>query len=201
MKFFKSMFLLLALMFVALPAFAQDTPNPCADIPKATEGKGPTETSTILDLCRAGAAKNVVTIGDAKVAVPEAKEVSEWSQALGGFADGIVTVANGLGIAVNDFMKSPAGVLLALILLLNYAGGVIIGVPFVMFTILVFAYMFRRVTIDSISYENVPMFWGMITVRRRTVVKMTSIDGDSAGVLAVTGFALLLLNLIVCLNV
>jgi len=198
MKFFKSMFLLLALMLVAMPAFAQDT-NPCTNIPEATRGKNADSVETILDLCRKANVKPALSINTA--VLPEAEEVSEWSQAARGFAEAIGVAAKGLGIAVNDFMKSPAGVLLALILLLNYAGGVIIGVPFVMFTILVFAYMFRRVTIDSISYENVPMFWGMITVRRRTVVKMTSIDGDSAGVLAVTGFALLLLDLIVCLNV
>ena len=198
MKFFKTMFLLLALMLVAMPAFAQDT-NPCADIPEATRGKNADSVETILDLCRKANVKPALSINT--TVLPEAEEVSEWSQAARGFAEAIGVAAKGLGIAVNDFMKSPAGVLLALILLLNYAGGVIIGVPFVMFTILVFAYMFRRATIDSISYENVPMFWGMITVRRRTVVKMTGINGDSAGVLAVTEVALLLLDLIVCLNV
>ena len=199
MKFFKTMFLLLALMLVAMPAMAQTATNPCDNIAETTRGKSGPEVETILKLCRQADAKPALSINT--TVLPEAEEVSEWSQAARGFAEAIGVAAKGLGIAVNDFMKSPAGVLLALILLLNYAGGVIIGVPFVMFTILVFAYMFRRATIDSISYENVPMFWGMITVRRRTVVKMTSIDGDSAGVLAVTGFALLLLDLIVYLNV
>ncbi len=199
MKFFKTMFLLLALMLVAMPAMAQTATNPCDNIAETTRGKSGPEVETILKLCRQADAKPALSINT--TVLPEAEEVSEWSQAARGFAEAIGVAAKGLGIAVNDFMKSPAGVLLALILLLNYAGGVVIGVPFVVFSILVFAYMFRRATIDSISYENVPMFWGMITVRRRTVVKMTGINGDTGGVLAVTGVALLLLDLIVCLNV
>jgi hypothetical protein len=198
MKFFKSMFLLLALMLVAIPAFAQDA-NPCSNIPEATRGKNADSVSTILDLCRKASAKPALSI--ANTAIPEAEEVSEWSQAARGFAEAIGVAAKGLGIAVNEFMASPAGILLALILVLKYAGGVVIGIPFVVFTILVFTYLVRRLSISSIAYENVPMFWGMITVRRKTLVKTGSVDGETAGVIAITGIALLILDLIVCLNV
>lgn len=198
MKFFRNIILMLALAFCAMPAFAQNA-NPCDDIPETTRGKSPDAVATILSMCRSAAAGPLLNTVTANAPKPE--EVSEWSQAAKGIAEAIGVAAKGLGIAVNEFLNSPAGVLVAFVLTVKYAGGVIIGIPFVVFSILVWVYVYRRASIKTIAYENVPMFWGMLTVRRKTKVEMEAMDGDVGSILFGTGFALMFLDLIVCLNV
>ena len=197
MKFFKSMFLLLALMLVAMPAMAQTATNPCDDVAESTRGKSGDEVETILKLCRQ--AKPAISIGTA--AVPDAEEVNEWAGVAKGFAEAVGILAQKLGVAVNDFLRSPAGIILALILIVKHAGGVIIGIPFVIFSIFVFCYVLRRLTTGVTTYESVPLFWGALTMRRKATVERKEVNGDASGVLLITGFALLALDLIVCLNV
>lgn len=200
MKFLRSAFLLLALMFVAIPAMAQTATNPCDDIAESTRGKTGDEVDTILKLCRqAKPDASAISIGS--TAVPDAEEVNEWAGVAKGFAEAVGILAQKLGVAVNDFLRSPAGIILALILLVKHAGGVLIGIPFVLFSILVFCYVVRRLTVGKVTYESVPIFWGALTMRRKATVEREEINGDASGVLLVTGIALLFLDLIVCLNV
>ena len=180
---------------LALPAFAQTVPvNPCEDLAEATRGKSSQAIDVILQSCRKGSENSIVK-------VPDAEEFSEWAQASKGFAEALGIAAKELGIAVNDFLASPAGILLAFILLLNYAGGAVIGLPFTIFTLILLWTLVRRLSIASIEYETVPVFWGFTTVRRKKVTKFTSIDDDNALILTVATIVMVILNLIVWLNV
>ena len=59
---------------------------------------------------------------------PEA--VREWGSLAKEFGSAIGATAKELGIAVNEFLNSPAGILLTLYLFWSKLGGVMIGVPF-----------------------------------------------------------------------
>lgn len=198
MKFLRSAFLLLALALVALPAMAQ-TVNPCENVTETTRGKTAEEAQAILKLCREE--KPALSINSAAVNAPDAEEVNEWAGIAKGFAQAIGVLAKELGVAVNDFLRSPAGILLAAILLVKHAGGVFIGVPFVIFSVLVFAYVVRRVTTGKVTYENVPLLWGMLTMRRKASVERLELNGEATGTLCMTAIGLLFLDLIVCLNI
>lgn len=188
---FRSFFLAVSLMLSSV-AMAQ-TANPCDNIPEATRGKNSTEIATILETCR-GDNGNLPSITPQKAA--------EWSDAAKGFAEALGIAAKELGIATNDFLMSPAGILLAIILLFNYAGGAIMGFPFSIFTILLMFWLIRRLMTDKVEYEVVPILWGAFQWRRKKVVQSVSYISEGKGILLLlTALGLLLMNLVVWLNV
>lgn len=194
---FRSILLVFALMFSAT-AFAQTAaPNPCANIAEATRGKNPTEIQTILESCRTEAASATSILPEM---TPE--RAAEWSDAAKGFAEALGIAARELGIATNDFLTSPAGVLLAAILLFNYAGGAIVGFPFTIFTILVLLWLVRRLTTEKVEYETVPLLWGLVHYRRKKVDASVEYLSDSKGILLLLAtVVMVVLNLIVWANV
>lgn len=187
----RSIILAVSLMFSSV-AMAQ-TVNPCDNIPEATRGKNSTEIATILETCR-GDNGNMPTITPEKAA--------EWSDAAKGFAEALGIAAKELGIATNDFLMSPAGFLLAAILLFNYAGGAIIGLPFSIFTILLMFSLIRRLMTDKIEYEVVPVLWGAFQWRRKKVVRSVDYITEGKGALLIlSALGLFIMNVIVWLNV
>lgn len=193
---FRSLMLASALLMVSASAFAQVAPiapNPCADIAEATRNLGPQETSTLLESCRKAAPTVVEKLADPV-------QADKWSEAAKGFATAIGTAAKGLGIAANDFLNSPAGYLLALILLFNYAGGAMIGFPFTVFSMIFWWVIVRRSMIAKVEYENVPMFWGAVTIRRKKAFTFEKTDYTGAFAM-ITGVALIIMNIVVWVNV
>lgn len=195
---FRSILLVFALMF-STAAFAQtaNVPNPCADIAEATRDKNSTEIQTILESCRTKASEAARILPQV---TPE--KAAEWSDAAKGFAEALGIAAKELGIATNDFLMSPAGFLLAAILLFNYAGGAIIGFPFTIFTILLMFWLIRRMVTGKIEYETVPVLWGAFQYRRKKSYQSAEYLGEGkAALLLLTALGLLILNLVVWLNV
>ena len=195
---FRSILLAFTLMF-STAAFAQtaNVPNPCADIAEATRGKSATEIQTILETCRTKASESGSILPEV---TPE--KAAEWSDAAKGFAEALGIAARELGIATNDFLMSPAGFLLAAILLFNYAGGAIIGLPFSVFTILLMFWLIRRLTTGKVEYEMVPIFWGAFHYRRKKLMETAdSIGEDNALLLLLTALGLGFMNIIVWFNV
>lgn len=193
----RNIVLAVMLMF-STNAFAQtaSVPNPCTDIPAATAGKSQTEVSVILETCRGASG----SVGNAiQNVTPEKAAV--WTQAAKGFAEAIGIAAKELGIATNDFLDSPAGYLLAAILVVNYAGGIVIGLPTTLFSILVILWIYRRAKTSKIDYERVPVLWGAFTINRKKAVEYSEISESDGVVLLISGLAMLLINLIVWLNI
>lgn len=191
----RSVLLSLALLF-SVPAFAQDAgPNPCANLAEATRGLSNEKTATLLESCRTGSTAPAVI---EKMADPD--NASKWSAAAKGFAEALGIAAKELGIAANDFLDSPAGYLLAAILLFNYAGGAIVGFPFTVFTLIFWWYINRRILIESVEYERVPILWGAFSFRR---VKSVVYDREEYTAIfhLLSALALVILNLVVWLNV
>ena len=170
--------LALALGFSAT-AFAETTttPNPCENIAETTRDMDTTQVYNLLASCRPEKAASVV----AKLSDPVA--ANQWADAAKGFGQALGTAAKELGIAANDFLNSPAGYLLAGILIFNYAGGAVIGLPFTIFSMFFWWYITRRSMLQSKEYVTVPMFWGMFTMRR--VVKTFYKFDDSVWVISI----------------
>ncbi|AMQ65978.1 hypothetical protein AAY80_134 [Stenotrophomonas phage vB_SmaS-DLP_6] len=189
--------ILLSLAFlVATPAFAQNAgPNPCANLAEATKGLSSEKTATLLESCRTSSA---VPATIEKMADPDT--ANKWSQAAKGFAEALGIAAKELGIAANDFLDSPAGYLLAAILLFNYAGGAIVGFPFTIFTLIFWWYVNRRVLIESVEHERVPVMWGAFSIRRVKNVVYEKSEYTAIFHL-LSALALVVLNLVVWLNV
>ena len=87
------------------------------------------------------------------------KKLSEWAQASKGFADAIGIAAKEMGIAVNDFIKSPAGMITVLIILWKVMGSFFVGLFMLFFVNIVGFRMMRFVTQEQMTDENdKPMF-------------------------------------------
>jgi len=181
------------LLLVSTPVLAQtNVANPCANIPEATRGLGMQETQTLLESCR------VSLSAVDRIATPE--NAAKWSDAAKGFASALGTAAKELGVATNDFLNSPAGYLLAAILLFNYAGGAIIGFPFSIFSLLFWWHINRRTMTKAVAYEYVPYLWGAFRIKRVTSTNVEKTDYTAAfGI--ISGLALGIMNLIVWMNV
>lgn len=192
---FRSIILSVALMFSTVAFANEAVPNPCQNIPEVTKGKTTTEIAAILESCRSNSGSTILPSVNPEDAV-------EWSDAAKGFAEALGMAARELGIATNDFLNSPAGVLLAGILLINYAGGAIIGLPFSLFSILLVYSLFRRFTAGEVKYELAPVLWGAFHIRRKVQVgDAKDIDGNNSLSLFVYIIALGALNLMVWVNV
>jgi hypothetical protein len=164
--------LLISLMFfISGAVFAQNaTVNPCGDIPNATKDMTPSQIQTILETCRTGGVPSL-TVDNAK----------EWSEIAESFAKAAGTAAKELGVATNDFLNSPAGYLLAGVLVFNYGGGLIlIGIPFMILSFFGIKHAWRWAYTDEIKYENVPVLWGFWTIRRATRTQREYL-GESRG--------------------
>lgn len=193
---FRNLFLAAALMFLAVPAFAQNPAavNPCADIAEATRDKSSMEVDTILKACRKAEADKPF------IAIPDAEDANSWADAAKGFGEALGIAAKELGIAANDFLNSPAGWLLAFILLFNYAGGAVVGVPMTLFILLFWWNTMKRVMRDRVEYTYVPVLWGLFSIRR--VSSLTSSDSGYWGPWAIlSSIGLLIIMLIIWTNV
>lgn len=193
---FRSLIFAAALLF-AVPSFAQEK-NPCANLAEATRDLSSMQVQTLLESCRDSASAAKIS----ELASPE--KASQWAEAAKGFSEAIGIAAKELGIAANDFLDSPAGYLLAIILLFNYAGDTIlsifVGLPFSLLTLYGWFYIVRAAARTDVKYEFVPVLWGLF--RRRRVVEEDWEWGDAAGLWALgVGFGVAVLNVIVWANI
>lgn len=197
---YRSIALLITMLIFAVPtAYAQSEAivNPCENIAEVTRGKSQSEVGVILETCRSQPNTSALVIGNSPVSKEDA---TKWGSVAKEFAEALGIAAREMGIAVNDFLQSPAGFLLAAVLVIKFAGGFVIGFPFTVFSILCVLYLAKKVYTAEIEYENVPMFWGAITVRR--VKSRTTEVSDNAGMTVfLAAVALTILNLIVWINV
>lgn len=189
--------LLSALMLFAVPSFAQETgPNPCADIANATKDLTPQATATLLESCRTKATTAVEKLADPDVA-------NKWAEAAKGIGQGIGVAAKELGIAANDFLDSPAGLVVAVLLLFNFAGGfmgALIAAPMSVLSLYVLYKLLVRLWVEKATYTMVPVLWGAFSFRR--VTEYTRTDADESVIFMTTIYLASagLFNMIVWLN-
>lgn len=90
---------------------------------------------------------------------PKVEKLSQWAQVGVDLGKGMVAVAKELGIAVNDFAKTPVGILTAAVIIYKLMGRDIIhysvGFTFIVVFGTTWLYIFRRVCLmDRIEYTE-----------------------------------------------
>jgi len=96
-------------------------------------------------------------------------DVREWASLGKEFGVAVTETAKGLGVAVNEFVTTPVGLMIAFYFLWSKIGGIIIGIPLL---IALWWLYFKIVNIyryRDAEYENVPVLFGLTT--RRKIVK------------------------------
>lgn len=178
--------LLVLLMAFSFNAVAQNKTNPCDNIPLATKEMNAQEVNTLLEACRGKAASGVAAITDS--VTPE--NASRFSEAAKGVAQAVGIAAKELGIAANDFLDSPAGYVLAAVLLFNYGGsliaGILFGLPITFLALFLLYKFYRNYRAAECEYQYIPVLWGMFHRRRIVKYRMNEFDeGDCFYTLAI----------------
>ena len=184
---FRNLLIAAALMLVPAVSIAQEV-NPCANIAEATRNKTDAQVRTILATCRADQTSEPVF-------TPE--DASRWADATTVFAESIGKVAGELGMATNDFLKTPAGILIALILIVSFAGNVVIAMPFSVLSIL-FLYRVYKNTYTTVEYAYVPVLKGLFSIRKIVSREpVNKLNESQVMLLLVFTLATLILNAVV----
>lgn len=114
---FKNIALTIALMFVAVPAFAQNS----QPAPENVSQELNREIALMTD------AEKVELLSNVKSGAGTSKRVREWVEIGEGIGAGLVATAERLGVAVNDFAGTPVGKLAIVLIVWSYLGSKIIG--------------------------------------------------------------------------
>lgn len=112
-------------------------------------------------------------------------DVREWAGLAKEFGSAVGQTAKQLGIAVNDFLMTPAGVLITIYLFWSKLGGIIIGVPFVIAVWCAYyriVNMYRRTPTET---ELRPVLFGLFN--KTVVTKYKYTDPDEFVWLAILG--------------
>lgn len=145
------------LLAFSSPAFAQTVNLDCTSI-NWTEQSAATE--KLKTICNPQAAKETPAV------TPE--KVREWGSLGKEFSTAVVDTARELGVAVNEFLYTPVGILIAFYFLWGLIGGIIIGVPVLIFIWWLYFTICRKLVYPVIDreYEFVPYLLGLISIKR-----------------------------------
>lgn len=98
------------------------------------------------------------------------EKTNEWGPMAKDFAQAIGIAAKELGIAANDFLDSPAGFLTAVLIVWKVAGAEIAGMLICTALIIFVCWLAKKnsasILVKEVSYESVPVLWGLYTYRR-----------------------------------
>ena len=173
MKNFLKIASLFATLCLVSPAAAQDTPTPpvvngqtidCNNIKIADFNS--TQISYIQSICKGSASTEKVT--------PE--KVREWASLGKEFSTAVVDTAKGLGMAANEFLFTPVGILIAFYFLWDMIGGIIIGSLLLAGIWFLYFYIIGKLEKHDIEYENVPVLWGMFSIKKVKSVQFYDLE-------------------------
>lgn len=139
------------------------------------------EISNIRSACAAIAPKQDSSV--ASSVTPE--KVAQWASLAKEFGSAIGATAKELGIAVNDFLRTPAGVLLTLYLFWHKLGGVLIGVPFLITVWMAYYKIWDRMRRTPAKMEIQPRFFGLFN--REVVTEYSYTHGGDDNTFAIVG--------------
>lgn len=187
---------ILALLLSACQvSYAQGSSNPCDNIPQATAGKTQTQVNTILEVCRGGSTPSLGTLSNI-----EAADVSAWGAVAKDVAHAVGIAAKELGVATNDFLNSPAGLLVAFLIIFKVMGSylayVFISIPFSLVLIWVWVKLNKTMTIKKIDYDYKPALFGLF--QRKVITSVDYGDGHlteaqgATRIFSALGFAVLI---------
>lgn len=103
-------------------------------------------------------------------------DVKEWGSLAKEFGSAIGQTAKELGIAVNDFLRTPAGILITIYLFWSKLGGIIIGVPFVLCIWFAFFKVWNTFRRTPTAYEYKPVLFGLFNKKYITSYEYRDAD-------------------------
>lgn len=151
----------LSLVFVAtaVPAQAQQAAQiDCSSI-DATKYDAD-QIAQIKNICKTPAQE---LKEEAKKVTPD--DVRNWASLGREFSTAVIETAKGLGVAVNEFVYTPVGIMIAFYFMWDKIGGILVGIP------LLFAIWFGWRAIFNIirnvkkTYETKPILFGLMNKR------------------------------------
>jgi hypothetical protein len=137
------------------------------------------------------AAKDVGNVPDVSTLTPE--RITSWAQVAAGFADAIGLAANKLGVSVNEFIKTPAGMITVGVILWKVAGTAIIKICFLLLVIAGTKSILRAMWASGTYQETRNFLWYERTVSRRKYQEWRSATDN---LIQVTMFVLLLSTIV-----
>lgn len=105
-------------------------------------------------------------------------DVKEWASLGKEFSVAITETAKGLGVAANEFLTTPLGMMIAFYFLWDKIGGILIGIPLLIATWILYGIICRKLTIQSVEYGTFPVLWGLFHMKKVTNIEYQ--HGDSA---------------------
>lgn len=114
------------------------------------------------------------------------EDVREWATLAQDFGTAVGSAARELGIAVNEFLVTPAGVLLTVYLFWSKLGGIFIGIPFIILIWTVYLRFMSNYKKTPTKFEVRPVLWGMFN-RKYAVEFQTESNSDVVTVSLITG--------------
>lgn len=88
-------------------------------------------------------------------------DVKEWGSLAKEFGSAVGSTAKELGIAVNEFLATPAGILITVYLFWSKLGGIIIGIPFVVCIWFAFFKVWNTFRRTPEAFEYKPVLFGL----------------------------------------
>ena len=179
-----------AIALISSPAMAQETTTQnvisCDNIDVSKYDA--TDIAQIKELCT----------NSQKVETISPENVREWASLGKEFAEAVTETARGLGVAANELLFTPVGILIALYFFWDIIGGIIVGIPLIFFVWFLF-FQFKRMMQGriEIEYENIPVLWGAFTVKKIVSKSVPPLSSDAiAGLVALAGIGFVLTALI-----
>lgn len=104
--------------------------------------------------------------------------VREWGSLGKEFSTAVVETARELGIAANEFLYTPVGILIALYFMWDMIGGIIIGIPLFIFIWWSYFFISRKIVGAKVhkEYEHVPQLFGLFTLKKITKEEIKYVD-------------------------
>ncbi len=96
-----------------------------------------------------------------------ADRISAFGQASKDVAVALGLAAKELGIAANDFITTPAGILTVFVVMWKLFGIQFMGIMFCLFFLWVTGWFVRRVLVEEYTVVEKRRFWGLYTVTKR----------------------------------
>ena len=103
-------------------------------------------------------------------------DVREWASLGKEFGVAVTETAKGLGVAVNDFVTTPVGIMIAFYFLWGKIGGIIVGIPLLIALWMLYFKIVNVYRYRDAEYENVPVLFGLTTRRKLVKENVTKPD-------------------------
>lgn len=178
------MFTIMFFLSMSFAAYGAPQSNGCNI---STEGLSAEVVKQMMDLCINDKEKQVAA---GSSAVANIKNLGEFANVSKEFASSLGIAANELGVAANTFLTTPAGILTAVVIIWKVFAMNILGLFFILSTMVVWFYMLRSVMTEKMETRTVKG-WGNAEVEKdvRVYVDFDNISSDR-------GVSLMLVNIV-----